>query len=179
MRQFTNDFNTRAASIWSLLEQHYDFADKDVLDVGCGHGDFVKRAELAGAAEIVGIDADIRQAMKQHEYRNNVTLANARAEDFIALNKEKTFDAVLCFSVLPYLEPFFEVHLRNMKRLAREVVFLEVQYRADIGDAGRSEWKNADQALYSLIRIFAHVESIGSTTVKEGRYERDIWKCIP
>ena len=107
-RQFsgTLDFFFTSEEITDFINHYFrdfDFKDKWVLDVGCRNGGITKSLFQKGATAI-GIDIN-REAIKKAK------LENSGPQFYFAdvLNLEKfkdcTFDVILCFGILPYIEP--------------------------------------------------------------------------
>jgi tRNA (mo5U34)-methyltransferase len=53
------DTEWRSDFKWERLEKHFDFADKKILDIGCGNGYYAYRAALGGAKFVLGVDPSL------------------------------------------------------------------------------------------------------------------------
>ena len=60
----SQDVDIRAPEIWHIVSQNVDFRKKTVADLGCGHGEMLWRALLAGADLVYGFDTEIRDYAK-------------------------------------------------------------------------------------------------------------------
>ena len=190
------DINTRMGEIWNIVINEVDFSGKSVLDLGCGAGDFCRRAMIAGAGAI-GYDRDCAVAIKRHgkESRrsdlfvdfvprfsptNEIMLAFYE-NDLDKMVREYNpgydhswgYDIVSCFSVLPYLKNC-EGFLRFVYAMGSQKFILETQYKGD-RDIDIENDEQMRKILYGV--DWKTVRKIGSTTVKDGRYERSIWLC--
>ena len=96
---------------WRFLEAHLPpLAGKRVLDIGCNAGLYALRMADCGAAEVVGVDLDTRQAefVRQHfvkrmgiDYSNvRYVAADAREFEFAQLGR---FDLVSLYCVVYHL----------------------------------------------------------------------------
>lgn len=49
----------------AISELFSEFKNKNVLDIGCGFGDFCRYAKEKGALNVLGIDPSFNKALKQ------------------------------------------------------------------------------------------------------------------
>ena len=174
--------NTRSPDMWNIIEKCVDFTDKAVVDIGCGYGDFVWRAWLAGASVVMGIDKDeviVKKARERlaeagfHPPRALITFHISDLEEWP--NIGYIFgDIAFCFSVLPYCEDFHSA-LRIIYNCF-EIALIECQYFED--GPGKEITKN-DADMLALLKWagWEKVDWIGATKVKEDRFTRSIWRC--
>lgn len=166
--------NTRAEKQWEILAEAVDFYDKFVVDIGCGYGDLMARAEAAGASSVEGYDVNL----------NVVDFANRRFQQAglrcraVRLDVDKDLDAFggmwdigICFSLIPYLKNHGD--LLWWLRAHCETVFLEIQEKGD----GPGLWTKYE--IYKQLEMyFPEVTLLGHTiAVKDQEYERAIWMC--
>ena len=82
-----------------MVKKHFDFAGKDVLDVGCGVGEYAaKFAELG--ARVWGVDVDRANLAAARKLIKNVNLAAAENLPF----PKESFDLVFLHEVLEHVE---------------------------------------------------------------------------
>jgi len=168
------DQNKRAEAMWRIISQNVDFRERNVADLGCGTGDFLWRAYVAGAERVVGVDnkAEILlPIMKQYEGRKEIS---TMGEDISTLANMYGYDIALCFSVLPYLKDYRET-LQWMKEQF-PVCIIEAQYVPEpyglTGIPNDAEMKNL------LVKSgFMNCEVLGKTYVDIHDSYRTIWKC--
>lgn len=114
--QIARDFDAKYASspafrerleLWNSLIAHYSHPEGDVLDAGCGSGVFSVLAARR-ARSVMGFDAspkmlELAEARQQRDRLDNATFHVAAFEDANIL-QGRSFDLILCSSVLEYLE---------------------------------------------------------------------------
>lgn len=170
-----DDHNIRTGQMWSAIEKTIDFTDKQVIDLGCGHGDLIWRVYEAGALYVLGVDRDYRiveeanERCEHHEVPQTVILANIER----VFRYRYNFDVTFCLSVLPYLSMKYPEAIGCIHRLA-PVGFFEIQY---IGDGPGKELRDDRDAIELLKREYNKVEKIGHTICKKERLSRSIWRC--
>lgn len=181
--QIPPDKNTRAEAMWRIVSQHVDFRGKRVIDLGCGTGDFLWRAYIAGAT-VQGIDIHDARLFDPIWVKGENLSINA----YLKMDMNKSFvyefsagyDIAMCFSVLPYLDDIPAILRRMSKNF--ELCLIEAQYAPEPYNVGVVSDRGMAQLL--LNNGFTDVESLG-TTVVEGRFnevsgkaiERTIWMC--
>lgn len=174
-----DDVNTRAESMWRIISQRVDFRGKSVIDLGCGHGEMLWRAYIAGAKNVTGFDInhsnmpDYLSTFYPDEFHfvsgNLNTIING-AYPWYDLD-----DIAICFSVLPYLDNPFEFATWMAKTFSE--CLIEVQYYPEpynIGDNIRS-----DKDMYYWLGEcgFATVIPLGKTDIEIRSTFRTIWYC--
>jgi ubiquinone/menaquinone biosynthesis C-methylase UbiE len=115
--RFTNAFAYGRTKIDRLLDRCFKElrTGAPVLDVGCGTGEYIRRANELGfcASGIEPADAMRKVAIEKNP---NTTIANAVATALPF--PDKTFDLVICIEVLRYLHPVDnKLALREMHRV--------------------------------------------------------------
>lgn len=163
---YYTDVNKRAVDMWKIISQEIDFRKKFVIDLGCGYGEFLWRAEIAGASVVVGVDK---------ENKTGVPILNFDLNDPKRVGFFNSFDIAFCFSVLPYLDDISETlwWLTDTFPLC----LIEAQYEPEPYNIGVSN--DADMKRLLLLH-FNKVKPIGHTIVqiKERGYpRRTIWRC--
>jgi SAM-dependent methyltransferase len=158
--------NIRSPEQWSILCQVYDFDGKEVLDVGCGHGDLLVLAKQAGAY-VIGVDNN-KDIVPETRGRN-LPVMFQDLEYYLAATISQ-YDAAFCFSVLPYVKNPDRV-LRGLHYVA-ETVFVEWQMRGD-GPGTLTE----EQIFAKLSEHWGSVKKIGFTVVEYRGTKRPIWMC--
>lgn len=172
------DVNTRAEEMWRIISQKVDFRKKSVIDLGCGHGEMLWRAYVAGAKMVYGIECESSkiECYMENEWISNpdvfVTLEDINELVRIGQNIYG-YDIAMCFSVLPYLNNIQET-LRWMS-IQFELCLLEIQYAPEPYNIGPGN----DEQMFSLLRDagFDIVMNLGSTYVKIRDVHRTIWAC--
>jgi SAM-dependent methyltransferase len=174
-----DDHNTRAKAIWDTIKVSTSFQEKQVVDLGCGHGDFVWRAYQEGAIYVLGIDHDseaLQDAIARSEAHGTpITFGHARIEDFLVEKTSNSFtyyDIALCFSVLPYLSIQYDVAVKLISNLS-PISFYEIQY---IGDGPGKELRDDRDAQELFRQHYDQVDKIGWTQAKPN-HTRTIWRC--
>jgi SAM-dependent methyltransferase len=187
--KFPSDTNTRAEAMWFFIQQTVHFQGKNVIDLGCGTGDFLHRAFEAGAQHVQGVDKDPSRIHVPSIFIGNRMLIAANnvlggvgknlsfdlnaaiAEDF---RFQPKYEIAFCFSVLPYLDDP-HVALKWMHSNFDTLV-LEFQYA---GDGNGFDFIKDDTDALELIRTNTDykLEVIGKTPVKEDKFYRTIWLC--
>ncbi len=166
------DRNTRAEAMWRIISQRVDFRGKRVIDLGCGTGDFLWRAYVAGAEMVVGFDKSIsrtRQIRQAVEELSSLFVYHDKIEDLMEI-KSIDHDIAMCFSVLPYLDDI----PATMKWMAKNfpICLIECQYNGD-GPGLSNIGSDTGMAQYLINEgEFNQVIPIGKTLV-EGRKNPD------
>lgn len=167
--------------MWRAISQHVDFRKKHVVDLGCGHGEMLWRAWMAGAEYVCGIDKEMKPNALQlaRTYPNIKFIERDLSGDTDGTGRvpywmrDTTWDIAMCFSVLPYLDNY----RRALKWLARSfpVVVLEVQYEPEPNNIGIAN----DSQMFTLLREsgFNIISQIGRTHVGIREAYRTIWKA--
>lgn len=169
------DVNTRAEDMWRIISQKVDFRKKSVIDLGCGHGEMLWRAYVAGAKEVYGVDKDIsksygRGGINADNIWYTETDINVLINDSVFQPK---YDIAFCFSVIPYLDkPLDALHWMADNF---ELCLLEIQYDPEPYNIGPKD----DAEMFSLLRNngFDIVMNIGRTRVEIRDTYRTIWAC--
>ena len=180
------DTNTRAEAMWRIISQRIDFRGKRVIDLGCGHGEMLWRAKLAGAIRVVGVDKEIDKV----DYGNWPFLPTLDAEpvdeepsiwlytgdlDMIVNTPafSRTYDIALCFSTLPYLDDI----LATLKWMSENfpLCIIEAQYEPEPYNIGVP----SDDKMYTLLREngFKCATWLGETYIEDRDTHRSIWAC--
>jgi len=107
----------------------------EVLDVGCGTGDFtVKMAARVPEGRVVGLDASPSQLAAAAHARSNVGLVVGRAEDLDGSLGDRRFDAIVSRATLHWLpEAQHPELLRGLRRHLKPGGVL----RVELGGAGQ------------------------------------------
>ena len=111
-----------ARTVAQLVELLEPLANTDVLDIGCGTGNFL--VELGGIArQVVGLDSSagmLREARSKHS-----TAPLVQGDALLMPFSQKAFDAAYCIQVLHHVSDkakfMLEVH-RVLKARARFVI---------------------------------------------------------
>ena len=186
MMNIPEDINTRAEAMWRIISQKIDFRGKRVIDLGCGHGEMLWRARIAGATRVVGVDKEIDKVA----YGNWPSMLTLDAEpvdeepsiwlytgdlDIIVNTPASrcTYDIGFCFSVLPYLR-YPEGTLLWMS-MAFPLCIIEAQYEPELYNVGVP----SDDEMYVLLRNngFKCATWLGETYVEDRDTHRSIWAC--
>lgn len=175
--------NNRASKMWFYIFGHVTFDDKQVLDLGCGYGDFMTLSLEAGADFVLGVERDMGNAALAD---GNIQAAGYDVDrygividdiDRIVENNDTVFvgyDIIICTSVLPYLvNP--EEALRWM-RDSGDITIIECQYSND-GPGLENIHNDKEMRAYLKRAGWKNVNRIGSTDVKIRPASRTIWKC--
>lgn len=186
--QIPPDQNTRAEAMWRIISQRVNFRGKRVVDLGCGTGDFLWRAYIAGADIIDGIDVENRitlELINDNEVPyHNIFFYLGDIEEIVR-KPSKNFniqlgDIALCFSVLPYLDDV----PATLKWMSTNfsLCLIECQYAGD-GPGLKNIGGDKGMLQYLLSNGFDSVEAIGKTYVKDRKFSsgervyRTIWLC--
>jgi SAM-dependent methyltransferase len=173
--------NTRAEEMWSHIEKSVDFANKTVLDVGCGYADFMVRAWQAGARAVFGID-NSSIVLSDARIRTLPLVREGAGIFFMQKDAEHWsdrwpgyHDIVICTSVLPYmLDP--NKLLKNIQRDSG-IAIIECQYAGD--GPGFDNISNDEDMRKWLSKFeWSSVDKIGSSVLKSRNRTRSIWRCI-
>ncbi len=165
------DQNERAELMWRAISREVDFRRKKVVDLGCGTGDFLWRAWLAGARDVLGIDREMKTNIQDENDNIKVMLWDINNYPGKSLFDR---DIAMCFSVLPYLDnPAATVKwMSDMFPLC----IIEAQYEPEPyclkrigGDTGMTQ--------FLLDNGFHKVRPIGKTYIDIRDTWRTIWVC--
>ena len=165
--------NVRAAEMWKQITRRVDIRNKNILDVGCGYGDFLLLAYHAGAKTVMGWDNDADMVEIASSKTKNLPRAMVNHYDIEAWKpKLNQFDVILCLSVLPYVN-FHETLMKI--RIAGKIAVIECQY---YGDGPGPEFLKSDADMDAALQdVGFDGKAIGFTQVKEDRFMRTIWMC--
>lgn len=190
------DTNTRAEDMWRVISQKVDFRGKRVIDLGCGTGDFLWRAGVAGAHWVHGIDEDLSQLEGRITYGSScraeladdppaslrtysVTYTEHDINQFVEhdwvqfATCKNYFDIAMCFSVLPYLDNI----PATLKWMSDNfpLCLIEAQYEPEPYNIGVP----SDDQMYVLLRDngFKCATWLGQTYVEDRDTHRSIWAC--
>lgn len=173
-------YNTRAEDMWEIIQKRVSFADKTVLDVGCGRADLLVRAWCAGAQVVYGID-NSPISLQDARMRTWPLVKEGAHIFFMQKNLEHWSDRwpghhniIICTSVLPYLVD----RDRILKRIKRDsdIAIIECQYKGD--GPGLENIKNDDQMRKWLGEFeWDSVERMGKTDIVSRDMKRTLWKC--
>jgi SAM-dependent methyltransferase len=168
--------NTRSPAQWDIISKHVDFAGKSVIDLGCGYGDILARAKLAGASTVVGVENDFDVAVSAAHRMSGVgiypIIHNTDVERIWEWNQAIAYDIGICFAVLPYLKRG-EVVLKWMEEWCDDIVLIEVQYDGD----GPGTIKGDAEMYRVLSNYWGSIGPIGQTHVEGRGVDRTIWLC--
>ena len=170
--------NLRSQRQWKIIRGRVDFADKRVIDYGCGMADLLRHALIIGGARYcAGVEEDkhVYDGLLDRFPRGRIDpafrLFSENAETFVT--KHDRFDVGICCAVLPYLEQP-DTFPSNMKD-ACKISIVECQYAGDgpgfptlLDDDDMEEWLGCH---------WQSVEPIGSTLVEYRNVQRTIWLC--
>lgn len=175
------DVNTRAEAMWRIISQQVNFRKKSVIDLGCGHGEMLWRAYVAGAREVQGIDKDwskiswVGDRLEGDGGTNVIANVDASLENLNTAINESWFgyDIAMCFSVLPYLDDI----PATLQWMAShfELCLIEAQYEPEPYNIG----VKSDEEMFSFLRDngFEIVVNLGKTYVEIRETHRTIWAC--
>ena len=168
------DKNTRAEEMWQIISKNVDFRNKRVIDLGCGTGDFIWRAYIAGAKSILGFDIEYSKIAHIKEWKKPLDIS-FMVDDLNKIIGESWFgfDIAMCFSVLPYLDDI----PATIKWMADNfsLSLIEAQYDPEPYNIGVVSDVGMAQLL--LNNGFSDVEPIGQSYVDYRDQWRTIWKC--
>lgn len=182
------DKNTRAEAMWRIISQEVDFRKKRVIDFGCGTGDFLWRAYVAGAEHVIGIDnkTEVETIFVDdgEDYTEGIIRMRTGINLFFSwdideeINKApndyiNSFDIALCFSVLPYLSDIPATLKWMSANFSLSII--EAQYNPEPYNVGVLSDTGMAQLL--LNNGFDTIEPIGKTYVEIRDVYRTIWKC--
>lgn len=169
------DKNTRAEEMWRPISQNVDFRNKNVVDLGCGHGDMLWRVYIAGANMVTGLD---EESLAKTNYDGiNIYFHQGDIEAIIKDAKKDlnilNNDIAMCFSVLPYLDDI----PATIKWMAEnfDLSLIEAQYDSEPFNVGVVSDRGMAQLL--LNNGFSDVEPIGKSYVDYRKVYRTIWRC--
>ncbi len=173
----SEDKNTRAERMWSIISRNVDFRRKRVIDLGCGTGDFVWRCLIAGAQQVMPIDIDTSKFSMDflqsvpNEYTVNLNSSNIN--EWVKEDRQIHFDIAMCFSVLPYLDDI-PATIQWMA-ITFDLSLIEAQYDPEPFNVGVVSDRGMAQLL--LDNGFNDVEPIGKSYVDYRDVWRTIWRC--
>jgi len=159
--------NTRSPEQLAIITKHVNFRNKRVIDFGCGYGDILRGAILAGASYAIGVDED-KSILNSTAHRDIVHIA-----DDVELFSAPKLDIAISFSVLPYLAAPMRF-LRKMKEMS-SVALIECQYAGD-GPGYENVTCDGDMKKI-LLTVFDEALPIGKTKVEYRGVYRTIWMC--
>jgi tRNA A-37 threonylcarbamoyl transferase component Bud32 len=169
--------NSRSGAMWEAIKKRVKVHNRTVLDVGCGHGDFLIRALMEGARMVRGVDHDqdiidgivdklggLRGLHPERVYVEHADLA-----EYLASSRNFD-DVILCLSVLPYVD------MKRVLPLIRDSCYTAVIECQCKGDGPGTIYD--DSELEGILRgYWSAVDMLGFTEVKEGQHRRSIWRC--
>ena len=175
--------NKRAEEMWSYISSSVDFEDKQVLDLGCGSGDFLTRALHSGASYVLGVERDYVVSswadarLQSDGWSLDKYAIGVDDIDSIVMKDDKGykgFDIIMCFSVLPYLDSPGNAMFWIKNNC--DIALIECQYHGD--GPGPEFIKNDSDMKSRILGIgWGKAEKIGWTDVKIRPAKRSIWKC--
>lgn len=169
------DYNTRAEAMWRIIGQRVDFRQKNVIDLGCGHGEMLWRSYVAGAKTVCGIDKNFPDWLLGGIPRGfnflQIDLDVSSRIDAEGFRLEA--DIGICFSVLPYLDDF-KYFIQWMAETF-PICLIEAQYEPEPYNIGVSN----DEEMYNLLREngFEIAIPLGKTYVQIRDTYRTIFYC--
>lgn len=124
------DMRRQLGFVVSATEYLFDRPVRSVLDVGCGEGNWsTVLRELRPRARYVGVDGS-EYAIRRYGARRNLHFGTLGTIG--SMNLDGPFDLVLCLGMLNYVAPNeLSLGLRQLRRLAAGVAYLEIFTRAD------------------------------------------------
>ena len=163
---YHTDVNKRAADMWTIISRRVNFRNKFVIDLGCGYGEFLWRAEIAGAKVVVGVDK---------ENKTGAPILNFDLNDPKRAGFFNSFDIAFCFSVLPYLDDI----PGTLQWMAETfpVCLIEAQYEPEPYNIAVPD---DERMMQLLLKHFKMAYPLGFTTVQieeRGFPKRTIWRC--
>jgi len=176
--------NRRAEEMWKFISKEVDFEGQDVLDVGCGPGDFLRLALKSGARYTYGIDRDMlilieaSQALVDDGWEpgHHFALYNDDVDMLVHGYKINYVAGItMCFSCLPYL---FDIGntLRWIERQTNGTAIIECQYKGD-GPYAPEDIANDSDMEMVLKRVWPNARKIGETKLDIRPATRSIWVC--
>ena len=173
--------------MWKAINDHVDFQNKFVIDIGSGYCDIAMMAVDAGAHTVVCIEKAehvYNKNLKRLEYGTyslNINLINADAEK-ILYGTASTFDMdiAICTSVLAYLKNP-TMMLAWMSKHAK-LSIIETQYIGD-GPGNNKMGIFDDEAMKFMLKTFTlwngknGIRKIGETKIGIRPGTRSIWLC--
>jgi len=174
MMQIPKDMNTRAEAMWRIISREVNFRNKRVIDLGCGTGDFLWRAYVAGARRVIGVELEYSKIkhLKDWEKPLDISFVLEDLNDVIGENWYD-YDIAMCFSVLPYLDDIPATLQWMAHNFA--LCLIEAQYEPEPYNIGVA----SDSGMASLLTSngFNHVKPLGYTYVEIRDAKRTIWLC--
>lgn len=178
------DVNTRAEEMWRIISQEVDFRKKRVIDLGCGHGEMLWRAYVAGAEIVVGVDKNIEKDNLAQYPSSPMMMAElvdtpvwkCKADINMLLNTPSSdcnYDIGFSFSVLPYLGNFN--YAIQWMASAFKVSIIEAQYAPEPHNVGVASDRGMTQLLVN--NGFKEVKPLGKTYVDIRETYRTIFEC--
>ena len=172
--------------MWQIICPWVDFSKKYVLDLGCGHGDILRKIRLDDRQDtsrtgLWGID--IEYPGEWHS--GHSTYVSQDINKWVESNKSfpdtndwERADIAMCFSVLSYLNDI----PATLKWMANnfELSLIEAQYIPEIPNIGVSS--DVDMKKLLLDNNFSDVLPLGMTIVENSldadvQIRRTIWMC--
>ena len=166
--------NQRFPLMKMLIDDSIDFANKTVIDLGCGYGDLCFHAAERGARYVIGVDKDpaIIEAVEHRSSKLRIyeefTIILKDLDSFWLANH---YDYAFCMSVLPYL--VFPDKLLVWMAQHADVAIIECQYKGD----GPGQVLDFDHMKAWLEEYWDFVQCLGGTLVKDRQKIRHIWMC--
>lgn len=92
-------------ALWSVLPRSLD--GRSVLDLGCGFGDFARRARRAGAACVVGLDLSLRMLESaRHQTNDDAIRYHHMAIEDLDLPEDRPFDLAVSSLAFHYIADY-------------------------------------------------------------------------
>jgi SAM-dependent methyltransferase len=92
---------------------------RSVLDVGCGHGDWLRAAQVLGSRDVTGCDGPWTDQDRLLIPRENFRCVDMRQ----ALQLDRTFDLVICLEMAEHVEEEYAETLVNSLTAHGDMVF--------------------------------------------------------
>lgn len=166
--------NRRDTERWALIEPEVTLKSKKVLDVGCGYGDVMMRACMAGAKTIVGVDKDAMVIGEARERLAGCPGVLFYEDDLVKwLSKtRRRFDYAFCLSVLPYVDMARMLDLLVKKS---KVTVIECQY---LGDGPGTVSDDREMRAILSDAGWTSVKRLGAVPLAIRPAERTVWLCL-